>query len=63
MEEASRKGSMSNELSIGLFKSMEDLGLLTPHEIVSAKNGEGMERIYQTIQLTFGGGEDQERVD
>jgi hypothetical protein len=42
---------------------MEDLGLFTPHNIVSAKNGEGMERIYQTIQLTFGGGEDQERAD
>lgn len=62
IEEASKKGSMSNELSIGLFRSMEELGLLAPHEVVSAKNGEGIERIYQTIQLTYGGGEDQERA-
>jgi GTPase Era involved in 16S rRNA processing len=63
LEESSLKRSMSNELSIGLFKSMEELGLFTPHEIVSARNGQGMEKIYQTIQLTFGGGEDQERSD
>jgi GPN-loop GTPase len=62
-EEASAKSSLSNELAVGLFKSMEDLGLLTSHLIVSAKNGEGMERIYQTIQLTYGGGEDAERKD
>lgn len=63
MEEASRKGSMSNELAVGLFRSMDDLGLLIPHNIVSAKNGDGMELIYKTIQLTYGGGEDQESVD
>jgi GTPase SAR1 family protein len=61
-EEASEKGSMSNELAIGLFRSMEELGLLTSHEIVSAKNGDGIENIYQTIQLTFGGGEDLEKA-
>jgi GTPase Era involved in 16S rRNA processing len=62
VEEAAKKGSMNSELSIGLFRSMEELGLLIPHDVVSARNGEGIEKIYQTIQLTFGGGEDKERA-
>jgi GTPase SAR1 family protein len=63
MEESSGKVNMSGELSIGLFKAMEELGLFSTHMIVSAQNKDGMERIYQTIQLTYGGGEDRERSD
>jgi len=60
VREASVSPSLGSEFSIGLFRSMEDLGLLVPHSIVSASEMSGFERIYQTVQLTFGGGEDQE---
>ncbi|MGA1794044.1 MAG: ATP/GTP-binding protein [Thermoplasmatota archaeon] len=62
VKEASGRPSMWNEFNIGLLRSMEDLGLLLPHSIVSAAEMEGFERIYQTIQLHFGGGEDQDRA-
>ncbi|MGA1819575.1 MAG: ATP/GTP-binding protein [Thermoplasmatota archaeon] len=62
VREASESPSLGNEFSIGLLRSMEDLELLVPHSIVSAADMEGFRSIYQTIQLTFGGGEDQDRT-
>ncbi len=60
IRESSQGTSMGPELSIGLFRAMEDLGLFSDRIKVSAKNGMGIEKIYQTVQLTYGGGEDLE---
>lgn len=59
--EASSRPGMESELGIGLFRSMEDLGLFVPHDMIDPKDTRGFERLYQTIQLTYGGGEDRER--
>jgi len=58
--ETSGGRSMAPELSIGLFRAMDDLALFSNHVKVSAKNGTGLESIYQTVQLVYGGGEDLE---
>jgi hypothetical protein len=60
VKESSAGSNMGPGLSIELFKSMEDLGLFSNHVSVSARNGMGIEKIYQNIQLTYGGGEDLE---
>ncbi|MBN1390423.1 MAG: ATP/GTP-binding protein [Candidatus Thermoplasmatota archaeon] len=61
MREASERPTMETELSIGLYRTMEDLGLFGAREMVSAGDERGFERLYQTIQLVYGGGEDRER--
>jgi len=58
IEESDSNPSLSNELGIGIFRAMDDLGIASSLFPVSAVKGEGMERIYEVAQLTFGGGED-----
>lgn len=57
LEESSTSADLGPELSVGMFRSLESMDLFSSHVPVSARNGDGMERIVQTVQLMFGGGE------
>ncbi len=53
--------AMQTQLSIELFKALEAVGTYKALTPVSAKNSEGLEDIYNTIQQVFMGGEDLEK--
>jgi hypothetical protein len=48
-------------VGIELFKAMENMGVFGGIRAVSAEDWIGMEDIYAASQLTFFGGEDNER--
>ena len=58
IQESSMAANMGPELSVGMFKAMEEMGLFTKHITVSSANGEGLPDIVQGVQLIYGGGED-----
>ena len=58
LEETRRNPSMSNELSMSICRALEDLGIISGVFPISSATGEGLQRIYEVVQLTYGGGED-----
>ena len=58
LEETRLRPTMSNELSMGIVRTIEDLGIIPRLFPVSSATKEGLQRIYETVQLTFGGGDD-----
>lgn len=58
LQEAGNEPAMSRELSVGINRVLEDMGIASKLFPVSSATGEGLERLYEVIQLTFGAGED-----
>jgi hypothetical protein len=58
VQEAGNEPSMSRELSVGINRVIEDMGIASNLFPVSSATGEGLERLYEVIQLTYGAGED-----
>jgi GTPase SAR1 family protein len=58
ISEAGQEPGMARELSVGINKALEDLGIASKLFPVSSATGEGIERIYEVIQLTYGAGDD-----
>jgi GTPase SAR1 family protein len=58
LEETRRNPTMSNEFGIGINKVIEDLGLASNIFPVSSANSVGIDKIYEVVQLTYGGGDD-----
>ncbi len=58
IQEAGHEPSMSRELSVGINKVLYELGIASRLFPVSSSDGSGIERIYELIQLTYGGGDD-----
>lgn len=58
LQEAGNEPAMSRELSVGINRVLEDMGIASKLFPVSSSTGEGLERLYEVIQLTFGAGED-----
>jgi len=62
MQEANLSPGINKEFNIELFKSIENLSLFGNMYWTSTMDLEGMEKIYQTVQLTYGAGEDLQRM-
>lgn len=58
LEETRLRPTMSNELSMGIVRTIEDLGIIPKLFPVSSATKDGIQRIYETVQLTYGGGDD-----
>lgn len=63
LEEAVQRPSMSTELSVGIVRTIEELGIIPNLFPVSASTKQGIRGIYETIQLSYGGGEDPQTPD
>jgi hypothetical protein len=59
LDESKERPSMSNELSVGLARTIDEMGLISRLFPVSSANADGIQRVYETVQLSFGGGEDK----
>lgn len=62
LAESEGAAAMNVELSIELYRVLENLSLFSSLHWISAREVQGLEKIYQTIQLTYGGGEDLQNV-
>jgi GPN-loop GTPase len=58
MQESAMASKMGSELSVGMFKAMENMGLFTRHIDVSSANGDGLPDLVQKVQLMYGDGEE-----
>jgi hypothetical protein len=58
MAEASGSSTMSEGLSVNIFRALDSLGLLSRVFQVSSSTREGMDDIYRSIQYVYAGGED-----
>ena len=63
MEGARERPTMANELSLGIVRTIEEMGIIPKLFPVSSATKEGIRGIYERVQLTFGGGEDMEAQD
>ncbi|MGA1822464.1 MAG: ATP/GTP-binding protein [Thermoplasmatota archaeon] len=62
MAESGGSDLMNVELGMELFKVLENLSLFSSLHWISAREIDGLEKIYQTVQLTYGGGEDLQQM-
>lgn len=60
--EAGRSENMNTEFNVELFKALENLSLFGNMYWSSAMDLQGIDKIYQTVQLTYGAGEDLQRM-
>ncbi|MFO8050116.1 MAG: ATP/GTP-binding protein [Thermoplasmatota archaeon] len=63
IRESSEAENMGPELSVGMYKAMDEMGLFSKHMPVSAASGEGLEEVLRKVQLTYGQGEDPENEE
>jgi GTPase SAR1 family protein len=62
LAESGGDGEMNVELGIELYKVLDNLSLFSSLQWISAREVNGLEKIYQTIQLTYGAGEDLQNI-
>ncbi len=56
--ESRTMGTVDRDLAVNLFRVIEEMGLFSSLMPISSTTGEGMNAIYEMVQMTFSGGED-----